>query len=261
VRPINLIPVEQRRGAARGPGGGPSVGVYALLGGLGVAVVCVLAFVLLSNSITDKEDTLAGVQAEAQGQKQVADALRPYGQFADLQRARHQQIAQLSSNRFDWERALSQLALAIPRNVYLLSVSATGSPNVEVEGGSGGGLSNVRQKSNAPAFEMVGCTYSHHAVARMMIRMRNLDDVTEVNLSKSERKAETEGGTADAQASDDISDCIGSSRVTKFELLVQFGGAASDTAAPATGGVPGSSAAPTAAAQDAAATASTGGAE
>ena len=29
---------------------------------------------------------------------------------------------------------------------------------------------------------MTGCTYSQHAVARMMTRMQNLDDVTDVEL-------------------------------------------------------------------------------
>ena len=240
MRPINLIPVEQRRGAARGPGGRPSMGVYALLGGLGAAVVCVLAFVLLSNGINEKTDKLAEVQAQAQSEKQVADALRPYGQFAAMQKARHQQISSLTNSRFDWERALSQLSLAIPNNVYLLDVAATGSPEVEVESGGGSGeLANLRDKSNAPAFVMTGCTYSHHAVARMMTRMRNLDDVTEVNLSRSERKEDTTEGqsgpgvtTTDAGGSEDISDCIGtSSRVTKFDLLVQFGGATGETGA------------------------------
>jgi Tfp pilus assembly protein PilN len=261
VRPINLIPVEQRRGAARGPGARTSPGVYALLGGLGAAVVCVLAFVLLSNSVNEKSEQLAEVEAEAQAQKQVADALRPYGQFADMQRARHQQISALTTGRFDWERALQQLSLAIPRNVYLLNVSATGSPAVEVGGDSGGGeLANVREKVDAPAFVMTGCTYSHHAVARMMTRMRNLDDVTDVTLAKSERKEDTEGdagggvATSEAQPSQEISDCVGSSRVTKFELLVQFGGAAS--AGGAAAGVPAGSAAPIAAADAAA-----GGAE
>ena len=58
MRAINLIPADQRRGAARGAGGKPSVGVYAVLGGLGAAVVCVLAFVLLSNSINGKTEKL-----------------------------------------------------------------------------------------------------------------------------------------------------------------------------------------------------------
>jgi Tfp pilus assembly protein PilN len=261
VRPINLIPIEQRRGAARGPGGRTNPGVHALLGGLGAAVVCVLAFVLLSNSVNTKTEELADIQAKAQGEKQVADALRPYGQFADMQRARHQQISALTTGRFDWERALRQLSQAIPRNVYLLDVSATGSPDVEIDGGGGGDLGNVREKSDAPAFAMTGCTYSHHAVARMMTRMRNLDDVTEVTLAKSERTQEDTGdagaaggpaaAATEAQPAEEVSDCVGSSRITKFELLVQFGGANSGAAAAAPG-VPAGSAAPIAAANAAA---------
>jgi Tfp pilus assembly protein PilN len=253
MRPINLIPLEQRRGAARTPGGHAGSGVYALLGGLGAAVVCVLAFVLLSNSITSKTDKLADVQAQAQGEKQVADALRPYGQFADMQRARHQQISQLTTGRFDWERSLRQLSLAIPRNVYLLTVAATGSPEVDIDGGGASGdLSNIRDKTSAPAFVMTGCTYSQHAVARMMTRMRNLDDVTDVTLAKSERKEEESstplGGGTESPEEQDIQDCVGSKRVTKFDLLVAFGGAAPDDAA-AAAAVPPGSAAPIAAAQ------------
>jgi Tfp pilus assembly protein PilN len=252
VRPINLIPADQRRGGARGAGGRPSIGVYAVLGGLGVAVVCVLAFVLMSNSINGKTDKAASLRAQAQSEKQVADALRPYGQFAALQQARHQQIASLSGGRFNWERALEQLSLAIPRNVYLLNVAATGSPDVAIDGGgSGGDLGNLRDKANAPAFMMTGCTYSHHAVARMMTRMRNLDDVTDVNLSRSERKEEDSQGaaggngaaTTDSAAQEDITDCVGSRRVTKFDLLVVFGGAAAETPAdPNAAGVPGAAA-------------------
>ena len=259
MRPINLIPLEQRRGAARGPGARTSVGVYAVLGGLGVAVACVLAFVLVSNSINGKTEELADVQAQAQGEKQVADALRPYGQFADMQRARYQQITSLTTGRFDWERALHQLSLAIPGNVYLLTVAGTESPDVEMDaGGSGGDVTNLREKTPAPAFAMTGCTYSQHAVARMMTRMRNLDDVTAVQLAKSARKEASDGTAGGAVTDDqngqnqDIQDCVGSSRVTKFDLLVVFGGAEADQAA-ATGaaGVPAGSAAPVAAAQSA----------
>jgi Tfp pilus assembly protein PilN len=270
MRPINLIPVEQRRGAARGPGGGPSVGVYALLGGLGIAVVCALALVLLTNSVTEKQEKLAGIQAQAQGERQVADALRPYGQFADLQRARHQQISALATGRFDWERALRQLALALPRNVYLLDVGATGSPDVDIQSG-GGQLSDVRNKSQGPAFTLTGCTYSQHAVARMMTRMRNLDDVTKVTLAKSERKDDATGAqggpgtvTSDSQQTEEITDCIGSSRVTKFDLLVLFGGAVGETGSPTAAGaagVPAGSATATAAAQGATGAASGGGTE
>ena len=154
--------------------------------------------------------------------------------------------ARSPTGRFDWERALRQLSLAIPRNVYLLNVAATGSPDVEIDGGGGGGdLSNLRNKTDAPAFVMTGCTYSQHAVARMMTRMRNLDDVTEVKLAKSARKEDsTETPPARprpprrASRSEDVSDCVGSSRVTKFDLLVEFGGSPTAAAAAAAAAEP-----------------------
>jgi Tfp pilus assembly protein PilN len=245
MRPINLIPVDQRRGAGR-PGAERSSAGYIALGALGAAVLCVLAVVLTSNQINSKTEELADIQADSQSQKQVADALRPYGQFADLQRARATQIQTLAQSRFDWERPLRQLSRAIPRNVWLLTVSGSEAPGVEVDSGAGGDTATIRKESQAPAFTISGCTYSQHAVARMMTRMRNLDDVTEVHLAKSARKEtsdEATGAPADEAAQEDIQDCTGSKRVTKFDMLVVFGGAGSAAAAgQAAGAAPGAAA-------------------
>jgi Tfp pilus assembly protein PilN len=269
MRPINLIPAEQRRGSARGPGAPTSFSGYIVLGVLGAAVLCALAVVMTSNKINSKTEELASIQSESQQQKQVADALRPYGQFADLQRARMAQVKTVADGRYDWERALRQLSKAIPRNVWLLSVGATRSSGVGLETGGEAGAS-ARENPNAPSFAINGCTYSQHAVARMMIRMRNLDDVTAVNLAKSVRKdaSDSADGPAPAeqgtQAEEEISDCTGSERVTTFEITVEFGGATPAAAAAATGAVAPGAAAPiadanAAAAQGAAASAAAGG--
>jgi Tfp pilus assembly protein PilN len=257
MRPVNLIPADQRRGAARpgGQAGGPTRS-YILLGVLGAALLCVLALVITSNKISSKTDELAKVSAEQQSVKQQADALRPYGQFADLQQARQSEIDGLISSRFDWETALSQLSRAIPRNAWLLSLAATLSPAVEVEGGTGGGdTATLRKKADSPAFTITGCTYSHHAVARMMVRMQNLDDVTDVELAKSARRDDSQqtGATAPQSTSasagqQESQDCVGSQRITKFDILIVFGGsAASGTGTDA--GVPSGAAAPLAQAQ------------
>ena len=272
MRPINLIPAEQRRGASRGPGARSSLAGYIVLGALGAAVVCVLAVVMTSNQINSKTEELAGIKGESQQEKQVADALRPYGQFADMQRARMTQITALAANRYDWERPLRQLSKAIPRNVWLLNVSATVAPGIEVDsGGAGGDVASLREKANAPAFSISGCTYSQHAVARVMTRMRNLDDVTAVHLAKSARKDEatSSGGTAvtenQGQAADqEVQDCTGSARVTKFDMLVVFGAAAGAAPPADAAAVPPGSAAPiadanAAAAQGSAATTAAGG--
>ena len=253
MRPINLIPAEQRRGSARGPGARASFSGYIALGALGVAVVCMLAVVMTSNQINSKTDKLAKIESESQSERQVADALRPYGQFADVQRARMVQVDSLAESRYNWERPLRQLSKAVPRNVWLLNVAASVAPGIEVDsGGAGGDIGSLREKAQAPAFSISGCTYSQHAVARMMTRMKNLDDVTEVDLAKSARKdsSDTGGGTAVTEnngqaAQEETQDCTGSGRVAKFDLLVVFGGAQSASAA--TGGaasVPPGSAAP-----------------
>ena len=117
LRPINLIPAEQRRGSGRGAGGRPRFNGYIVLGALGAAVLCALGVVMTSNQINSKTEELATIQADSQREKQVADALRPYGQFADLQRARMTQIKTVAESRYDWERPLRQLSRAIPRNV------------------------------------------------------------------------------------------------------------------------------------------------
>ncbi len=200
MRPINLIPAEQRRGASRGPGARTSFNGYIVLGALGAAVLCALAVVTTSNKINSKTEELAGIQGDSQQEKQVADALRPYGQFADLQRARMTQIKTVAAGRYDWERALRQLSKAIPRNVWLLSVGATRSSGVGLDTGVAR-PAQARARTRTPlSFAINGCTYSQHAVARMMIRMRNLDDVTAVNLAKSVRKDEADSADAPAPA-------------------------------------------------------------
>jgi Tfp pilus assembly protein PilN len=257
VRPVNLIPLDERRGTARGGSAATGIRVYILLGALGAALICVLALVLTGNGVNSRKQELAKVQVQQQGVTQVADALRPYGQFAQLQQARQQEIASLVSTRFDWERSLRQLALAIPANVWILNLDATLDPTVEVEGSGGGGdLQTLRQQSSAPAFAITGCAFSHHAVARMMVRMQNLDDVTRVRFSDSARKEDSTNPTAQtAQAQSgqsteqDTTDCVGSNRVTKFDILVEFGNA--PTAAASSGTTsPDAGAAPTSTAQN-----------
>jgi Tfp pilus assembly protein PilN len=265
VRPVNLIPLDQRRGAARGSSRRSPSSVYIFLGVLGAAVLCVLSLVLTSNQIKDKTGQIAQLQAKEEGAKSVADALRPYGEFATTQKGRAAQIEQVAQNRFDWHHAVDQLARTTPPNVWLVSVAGTVKPGIQVDSG-GGSASTLRDKVDSPAFALVGCTYSQRGVARMMARMNNIDGVTQVQLGKSAKLGETSGAQgADAAAAaasaggaaSGAQDCVGSSRVTKFELMVAFGASQATSSATAAG-VPQGSAAQLAKAQGAAAQAQPG---
>ena len=75
------------------------------------------------------------------------------------------------------------------------SASLTGT----VGGGGGGGGSGIRSSISSPAIELAGCTKSQPAVARVMSRLRNVQGVTRVSLSKSEKSdtaAASGGGSA-----------------------------------------------------------------
>jgi Tfp pilus assembly protein PilN len=240
VRPVNLIPLEQRRGSARGGGRRNPLPLYLTLGALGAGVLCVLALVLTSNQVNEKTGKVADLNNKAAGAKSVADALRPYGQFATIATARRSQIEQVVQGRFDWDHVVDQLARTTPSNVWLLTVSGTVRPDVQVES-AGGNASSLRDEVPGPAFTLVGCTYSQRSVARMMARMNNIDGVTEVKLAKSAKRDDAEassgGGAAagaaagaDGGATQEQEDCIGSSRVTKFEMMVAFEAPAGATA-------------------------------
>jgi len=125
VRPVNLIPLDQRRGSARGASRRSGLPVYIALGALGAGVLCVLALVLASNQINEKTTKVAELQTKEAGAKSVADSLRPYGQFATVATARQTQIEQVVRGRFDWDHVIDQLSRTTPSNVWLLTVSGT----------------------------------------------------------------------------------------------------------------------------------------
>jgi Tfp pilus assembly protein PilN len=238
VRPVNLIPKEQRRAAPGAGGSREQLITYAFLAVLGVALLVVLATVLTTNQINERKDKVMKLEKQAAESEKAAQALRPYGNFARLQQARVDTVRSLAESRFNWERVLRGLARTIPSDVWLVGFKGTVAANVELESdASGGGTSALRNKTTSPAIELTGCTYSHTAVARMMVRMRNIDGVTEVALGKSERpesestqtQASPEGG---ASSSDD---CRTRPSITKFEILVVLGNAQGAPAAAAAG--------------------------
>ena len=96
MRPVNLIPKEERRSESlfAGRSGG---GVYVVLGVLAAAVFAALAIVLTSNGITDRKDKLAKLDRKQATAEAAATALRPYGNFVDLQKQRVETVSRSST--------------------------------------------------------------------------------------------------------------------------------------------------------------------
>jgi Tfp pilus assembly protein PilN len=184
MKAVNLLPPDQRgvakATAAPAAGQTSGAGAYAVLGALAIGVVSVAGYVLAGNTVKDREAQLAGLTAREQTLQAKVGDLKPYADFAQLASARVATVMDLAGRRFDWETALRDLSRAIPANVTLSSLNGTVSSG---SGGSGG--SALRGAINAPAISLTGCTTSQPEVAKLMARLRTVDGVTRVSLSKS----------------------------------------------------------------------------
>jgi len=198
MRAVNLLPSDQRSASAAKAGkpkkvssepSGSAFGAVALLGVLGLAVVAIAAYVLTTNSIKDREATLASTTSAVQAANAKAAVLKPYADFKLVAEARFQTVSQLATQRFDWEQALRDLSKALPRDVRLASL----------KGSTAGGAAAAAGVPASPTIELSGCTASQTKVARLMARLRAVRGVTRVSL-KSSAKAGVVAGAGGTQA-------------------------------------------------------------
>jgi Tfp pilus assembly protein PilN len=236
VRAVNLIPRDQRRGGGGGPGGRTGSAVYIVLGALGAVVLAMAVYVLTGNQVNSRKGEVAKVNQEATALEQQAAALKPYTQFASLSESRLKTVTSLADSRFNWERAMRDLARALPGDVWLTSLVGTVAPGVTLEGGGGGSSTgSLRSAVQAPAIEILGCTESQSSVSRVMARLRTMRGVQRVSLAASEKAEGTAGGGGGGASADCRN---GSSRFPQFELVVFFDAPKSAQATPGQGATP-----------------------
>src|SRR4051794_21041419 len=255
MRAVNLLTPEMRssqkgssapRPAAMTTPGG--IGAIAVLSALALLVAGVAGYVLSTNVVKQKQSDLAAISAKNVATVKRATALKPYSDFQTLAQQRAATVQGLASARFDWEQSFRDLSRALPKDVYLDTLKGT------VGGGSAAGGSGIRSAIGSPAIELSGCTKTQPGVARVMSRLRNVQGVTRVSLSKSE-KSDTAAANSGSSATggSTVGPC-GKGSPPSFEVVVFFEKAAvADALATATGASGGASGGGTGAAADSAA--------
>jgi Tfp pilus assembly protein PilN len=219
VRPVNLIPLEDRRGESAPLRSGPLA--YILLGALVAALVGVTALVLTNNEISEREADVERLTREDAQAKAKAERLVAYTEFRDLAEQRVSTIAELADSRFDWERVMRELSLVLPSDVWLVGLTATAAPGVTIGGGGGGSESALRADAPGPAIELEGCTTGQEAVAGFVTALRDIDGVTRVGVESSELPGKTEsGGGGGGDGSE--AECRTRRFISKFEIVVAF---------------------------------------
>lgn len=232
MRPVNLIPPDERRGARRPARTGPLA--YLLVGALVAVLAGVTALVLTGNTISEREAEVAGLEQEEQAARARAESLRAFADFAVMQQARAETVSSLARSRFDWERVLRELALVLPDDVWLVSLSGKVSPEVSMEGGAdvalGDGIAG-------PSLAMTGCAAGHESAAGFVAALEDIDGVTRVGLATSERTSDSTESSGTASGSS-AGDCPADDFVSKFEIVVAFDGVAVEAASPPVAALP-----------------------
>jgi Tfp pilus assembly protein PilN len=218
VKAVNLIPSDIRRGGGAGALGRSGGAVYVLLGGLAALVAMASAYGMMGRSLGEKRAELRRLNAETATAQAKAGSFASTNRYAQLRQTRVQTVGSLARSRFDWAHALHDLAVTIPRDVWLTSLTASVAPGVSVGNGADDPL---RGALPLPAMSLVGCTTSQARVATLMTELRAMDRVVRVSLSDSS-KAEADGAGGGSGGGGG-GDCRGSSTGRpKFSMVVFY---------------------------------------
>lgn len=223
MRPVNLIPPEDRRGDRAPLRRGPLA--YFLVGGLGALLLAITAIVVTGNAVTEKKSELAALEERQAAVAAQAQALAPYVQFAELQASRELTVASLADSRFDWERVLRELSIVNPSDVWLTDLAAQASSDAGTAG-----TGSIATDPSTPSLSMTGCARDHEAVARFIAALEDIDGVTRVGLSTSVRES---SGAAEGAAG--TGSCATSGLPASFQAIAVFDGAAGSAASAGAG--------------------------
>jgi Tfp pilus assembly protein PilN len=215
MRPVNLVPQEQRR---RVPTESTGKGAYAVLGLLAVLLGMAVAYVLTSNTLTERQNAAAEASAEADRLEAEAAKKGSFSDFAQVAQTRLQSVAGVAATRFDWERFMRELSHVMPSGSWLQTADA--SVVGDVADPANAGTLAAAGTSPSPTANLTGCTPTQSDAARMMVRLRQLHRVADVELR---------GSTQEAGESTSFESC-GSNY--KFELSVTFSPASVQGEAP-----------------------------
>src|SRR3954452_11678807 len=225
MRPVNLIPSGERRGEKAPLRTGASA--YLIVGFLLLALGGVTLLVMTGNKIADRKAQVASLQSQVDAEQAQADQLSTYTDFAAMQQARQETVAGLATSRFDWERTLRELAIVLPGDVWLTSMTASAS----ADSSSGSSTTSATDGVTGPSLDIQGCASGHEAVAKFLAALRDIDGLTRVTVTNSDRPSadsSTSSSTSSSSSSSSSSSgdttmaCASRNFIATFEVVAAF---------------------------------------
>jgi Tfp pilus assembly protein PilN len=218
MKAVNLIPNDQRRAQGSGAQAGSS---YIVIGVLVTLLVMVAGYVLTSNKVTQDKNDAAAAKAEADSLEAEIAQRGAFTNFSQIKETRLASVSGVAETRFDWERLMRELSRVMPSGSWLQTTDASVTGEVagaEASTAPVAGTAVVPQ----PKVNLVGCTPDQSDVAGMMVRLRQLHRVSDVELNQSSTQL---GASGEAS----VDSC---GRNYQFDLLVTFSPTPPQTEAP-----------------------------
>lgn len=223
LRPMAAA-AERRESAAGGLVAQVSCAMVAVL------AAAIVYLVAISNQVTSGREDLSRISGEVVSAEAKAAELKPYADFVTATLARREAVATVANTRFNWDRALLELAQLDPGGVWLTSAKGTLTPTTSVTGGESGSTASLRKVLPVPALELVGCARREGLVPSYIDRLHSITGVTEVGFGRSERLEKK----ADGGASGSGGDCRnGDPNAARFALVTYFKASPAQVAAAA----------------------------
>jgi Tfp pilus assembly protein PilN len=234
MRPVNLIPPEQRRDSQSPLRTGPLP--YIVLGALVALLLGVALLVVTGNQISERKSEIVTLKREDRATQKKAERLASYVQLSQLRQQRTETVDSLADSRFDWERVMRELSKILPSDVWLTRLNASASSGASSSGSSSESSSgSLRSSIAGPALEITGCANSQDGVAGFVTAVKEIDGVTRVGVESSalpsEESSSESGGGAEGGGG---SDCRTRNFIAQFELVVAFDAAPVPATAEAT---------------------------
>ena len=217
MRPVNLIPVEQRQGGRAPMRSGPVA--YIAVGALIAALAGVTLLVVTDNQISDRKAEVTQLRREDAVAKARAARLAAYTQFRAVHDQRVATVTSLADSRFDWERVMRELALILPGDVWLTNLTGTVNPQVAPEAAVSIPL---RAGASGPALELVGCAGSQDAVAGFVQGLKDIEGVTRVGVQSSTLNSESASSGSATTGSEGADSPCQRKSVAQFQIVAAF---------------------------------------
>jgi Tfp pilus assembly protein PilN len=179
MRAVNLLPKTQTRSRRRRSKSTPWALVLGLAGVAVASAVIGALFLQASGAAADKQEELADVSAQLAALPSPKPVQNSDVALTAERDERATAVAAAFAYHVSWDRVLRRLALVLPDDVWLTSLAAQ-APAAPGIGGRGLGL-----EAAADGMTIMGYTYSHAGVARLLSRLTVLPDLTKVQLQTS----------------------------------------------------------------------------